>query len=174
LLPWRRSSMWLLIKVVLHLVITRSPGGTEATFKSVMVYIMSQILDSATKLGLTSEELQAMSAKIVRRLHKLHSASTQHDLGYSQLFAEVDAVLKRAADRVSADWQVVQQAYSQRLDLSALGSLDIAQDTQIMLPALDGYISSLRSRKNTSTSTAFTPPAESSSVPLRYCKSPAI
>jgi hypothetical protein len=158
LLPWRRSSMWLLIKVALHLVITRSPDGTEATFKSVMVFIMSDILNSATKLRLDSQDLHTMSAKIVRRLHKLRSAGISHDLDRSQLFAEVDVVLEKAADQVSADWQLVQQSNSQSLALDGLASMDIARDTHVMLPTLDGYIFSLRSRKSASTLASFTPP----------------
>lgn len=158
--PWHRSPMWLLIKVVMHLVITRSPGGTNCAFKRVMVFIMSQVLDSAGELDFPSEELYAMSAKIVRRLHKLRTTaavSGDSNCQQDQLLADVDIILQRISFKISARWQKLQQKNSQCSDLDSLARLDVRRDTYVLLPALDRYITSIRSRQDVAAAKCFTP-----------------
>ena len=159
--PWRRSSMWLLIKVVMHLVISRSAEGTDCVFKRVMVIVMSHILDSAGELDFSSEQLYAMSAKIVRRLHKLHasSGSPSADSNFQQdpLLAHVQTVLQRISLKISARWEKVQQNNSQCLELGLLAELDVKRDTYVVLPALDKYVSSIRSRSDVAAAKCFIP-----------------
>jgi hypothetical protein len=178
-LPWRRSPVWLLIKVVLQLVITRSPDGSTEVFKKVMILIMSQILDAATGSGFSPECLHAMSAKIVRRLHKLNAPTEPSDRIHDPVLKEVDAVLRNAAATISADWQTTQQSNSQRLDLDNLATLDLLQDTLVPLPALDEYISASQCRLKVSHGNFLVPPSSlielSSSrlpPPLRFSHKP--
>lgn len=42
--PWRRSPMWLLIRVALQLVISRSSDGTRQLYKEILVFVMCHIL----------------------------------------------------------------------------------------------------------------------------------
>lgn len=170
-LPWRRSPVWLLIKVVLHLAITRSSDGSTEMFKKVMLFIMSQILDTARECGFSPESLHAMSAKIVRRLHKLNAITSPGGHSPDPVLKGVDNVLQAATATISANWETIQQKNSQRFDLDNLATLDLIQDTLIPIPALDEYILSVQCRPGISTEKSFTP--SSSLVKLSSLRLPA-
>ncbi|KAF7555952.1 hypothetical protein G7Z17_g1782 [Cylindrodendrum hubeiense] len=70
-LPWRRSPLWLLIRVALQLVMVRSTGTSETLYKPFMVFLMAQVLDSANQQLTSSDALHIMMTKIARRLCKL-------------------------------------------------------------------------------------------------------
>lgn len=53
--PWRRSSMWLLIRVALQLTITRSADGSRDVYKNVMLFIMGRVLSSALNVSLLAD-----------------------------------------------------------------------------------------------------------------------
>lgn len=159
LAPWRRSPLWLHIRVTLHLLITRAPDGSNHVYKSVMAFLMSQLLDAATSLHFPSEILYAMSAKIVRRMHKLRVSTISGDEGlYTEIvFTDINAVLQTASAIIARRWQVAQDNDSRTLDLGVLARLDFEHDTRIALPALDAHISFLRSRTSKSTTFEFQP-----------------
>jgi len=77
--PWRRSSLWLLIRVSLQLLFTRKATNMSATdglYKAFMVQLLSHLLGKAThhwkELG--SEASYVISAKLCRRIRKLEHA----------------------------------------------------------------------------------------------------
>lgn len=154
LAPWRRSSMWLLIKLVLQLVIQRSPRGSERCFKEVMAFLLSHILDAATYTALPSDTLHAMSAKITRRLHKLRVQGASE---CDELLAKADKSLNKTSAVIQLRWKKLQERDDRTLDLESLEALDAEQDTHILLPNLDGYISSLQLRKGEIVSNNFVP-----------------
>lgn len=154
LAPWRRSPMWLLIKVVLHLVIQRSPQGSERCFKEVMAFLLSHILDAATDSALPSDTLHAMSAKVTRRLHKLRVQGASE---CNELLAKADKSLKNTSTVIRLRWKKVEERDDRTLDLESLEALDAEQDTHILLPNLDGYISSLQLREGEIVSNKFVP-----------------
>ncbi|GKT62685.1 hypothetical protein ColTof4_01695 [Colletotrichum tofieldiae] len=76
-LLWRRSSLWLLLRVALQLSMTRLSGNGHNTYKEFMAFMMAQALHAANQLGkMDSNVLHTMSAKVSRRLSKLQSPST--------------------------------------------------------------------------------------------------
>jgi hypothetical protein len=161
LAPWRRSPMWLLIKVTLHLLLSRSSNGSERMFKRVMLFIHSHITDLiislAPDLAVQSDCIYVMSAKIVRRTRKLRpsGSSTSHHL--DKLLAHADGIVRRASGILSERWRQVRNQDSQPLDLEKLAKLDTAQDTYMPLPLLDKYISSMEKRPNSDVSKGVTP-----------------
>jgi hypothetical protein len=163
LAPWRRSPMWLLIKVTIHLLLSRSSKGSERMFKRVMLFIHSHITNLVIRLGpdlaVSSDCIYAMSAKIVRRIHKVRESENSTSHRSDRLLAHVDAVLRRASDILSGRWQQVRNQESRPLDLGKLAKLDTAQDTSMSLPSLDKYIKSMEKRPNTDTSKAVAPTA---------------
>ncbi|KAI0076422.1 hypothetical protein K474DRAFT_1755904 [Panus rudis PR-1116 ss-1] len=66
LLPWRRSPLWLVIRVALH---TTLPTRDE--YKAFMAYSMAKLLKLSLIKGFDSELLFAMRAKLSRRVYKL-------------------------------------------------------------------------------------------------------
>ncbi|CAK1363128.1 unnamed protein product [Cercospora beticola] len=153
--PWRRASMWLLIRVALQLVISRSPGGSRDFYKEVMVYIMSFTLQ--TSRDPPSELLFAMSAKISRRLHKLYGTSLTLP---GSVRADIDRVLRETSDKLSARWDTIQKRDQRNLQLPALVSLNFEADTQVALPELDQYLAALHARQRNTASSCFAPSSE--------------
>ncbi|KAJ5636116.1 uncharacterized protein N7484_009429 [Penicillium longicatenatum] len=70
--PWRRSALWLLVRVVLQLVFHRLARKESSgdLYKQFMVFFMTSIVDRASS-AMQSESLFLMNAKILRRLLKL-------------------------------------------------------------------------------------------------------
>ena len=68
--PWRRSSLWLLLRVALQ---TSLAVGQEdhGPYKSFMVYFMARILKRALQAAVPSDTLFVMATKISRRALKL-------------------------------------------------------------------------------------------------------
>ena len=70
---WRRSSLWLLIRVAIQTSFDRSPFG-HASFKSFMLFFVCNLAMDARDADFSSNMLYLMSAKILRRLSKLGSS----------------------------------------------------------------------------------------------------
>jgi hypothetical protein len=153
LLPWRRSPVWLVTRVVLQLIFSRAPGAqTEDAYKHFMVYHMSEILEQINDLptALDSDILFTMSAKIHKRLRKLNNVN-------NSLREFIHGSLRRTNDILHATWARVQELESTSLPLSKLQSLDFEQDTLFSMPELSAFIDSLGKRGRTDTNIDFQP-----------------
>jgi hypothetical protein len=64
--PWRRSLLWLIIRVVLQM-----SSANTLEYKSFMLFFFSELLSLSAKEELDSEILFIMRAKMARRFHKL-------------------------------------------------------------------------------------------------------
>jgi len=100
-----------------------------------------------------------MSAKIVRRLHKLRASeiSTAHQS--DEILAHADGVLQRASVVISGRWLKVVKKDSRSLDLSMLKELKTKKDTHFQLPELDDYITSMKNRPKMNVSKCVAPTA---------------
>ena len=74
-LPWRRSPLWLLIRVVIQTTLDRSSLGHIA-YKEFMLFFMCCLAKEKMCVDLSNDLLRFMSAKISRRLRKLGSAAS--------------------------------------------------------------------------------------------------
>lgn len=81
---WRRSALWLLLRVVLQLTLDRTAGKDShnsgqpiSLYKAFMVFLMASVLDKATRGHVPHEILFFMKAKINRRVLKLGLADTE-------------------------------------------------------------------------------------------------
>lgn len=156
--PWRRSPMWLLIRVVLQFTLERASDGSRSLYKQVMVFVMSHILQQSLEQGLAPDILYTMSAKIVRRLCKLRNATKdKRDADTGPVVKHVKSVLKSTSEFLSEQWIEVQQQNSQEVDLDSLTELDFEADTYVALPALDKHIEAISSRKHGQNSVKFVP-----------------
>ncbi|KAI9463489.1 hypothetical protein HD554DRAFT_1318963 [Boletus coccyginus] len=71
-LPWRRSSLWLLIRVAIQTSLDRSTLGNDI-YKQFMLFFMCRLANEKNCADLPNDQIQFMSAKISRRLRKLGS-----------------------------------------------------------------------------------------------------
>ena len=74
-LPWRRSPMWLIIRVALQ---TSLYDGGHDDYKFFMTYFMSRILARVVQCSFPSDLVYWLRAKVSRRLLKQRSAAPQY------------------------------------------------------------------------------------------------
>lgn len=71
-LPWRRSPLWLVVRVALQSTLDRSAGDEPySQYKAFMVFLMAEILGLALEQQLPSDILFVMNAKLSRRAYKM-------------------------------------------------------------------------------------------------------
>ena len=134
-LPWRRSSLWLLVRVALQTTLDRSPLGKD-TYKEFMLFFMCCLADEKGCADLPSDLLQFMSAKISRRLRKLGSSapdwlSRTVLQACTSLRSTIDSRWRwvQAAQRVSPPWNPFQLDLTRDTQLSLLGSGDYLRNS---------------------------------------------
>ena len=72
LLPWRRSPLWLLLRIAIQTLIMRQdPAAAYIGYKSFLLHLMARILCQALRASISSDLLYSMSAKLSRRSLKL-------------------------------------------------------------------------------------------------------
>jgi hypothetical protein len=151
-LPWRRSPMWLLIRVTLQLVISRSSDGSRQLYKEVLVFVMGHILNKSGSLPF--DMLYVMKSKIQRRMHKLSAAISILPPSAMEF---VICSLKQASNSIEAHWKSSQRLDARVLCLNKLTALDFEQDTLVALPALDKHIEATLSRQQAPKSARYVP-----------------
>ncbi|KAH8125774.1 hypothetical protein LI328DRAFT_165631 [Trichoderma asperelloides] len=149
-LPWRRSAVWLLIRVSLQLTLDRVVGSEEL-YKSFIIFLLSRVLNAATNGTMDSEILMTMSTKISRRLLKL-----RHPANGTWL-TDVHETVSIATKFVNARWYRIRNEAKSQFDLTNLQNLNMAGDTSISIPGLKDFISSISERHNGSQVSPFCP-----------------
>ncbi|EGN92655.1 hypothetical protein SERLA73DRAFT_65475 [Serpula lacrymans var. lacrymans S7.3] len=124
-LPWRRSPLWLVIRVALQTTLEHEVDG-PAAYKSFMVFFMTKILALGVESELPSDLLYCMRAKVCRRLYKLASTAPQFLLDMvKQTTEQVQQILQER-------WDLVQNAQTESSHW-APEELDIEEDTHLSL-----------------------------------------
>ncbi|KAK0247652.1 hypothetical protein LTS09_017198 [Friedmanniomyces endolithicus] len=141
--PWRRSAVWLMLRVSLHL---KLPHGL---YKEFVAFMMSQLLKAPASQGLSIDLRYAMMAKIARRLLKLSPTMSAQVVQYVQaILQDTTGTLEKQRRRLQA---------RKPLDLSHLALLNFEQDELTAIPALDEYLKSIAARQSGQQSTHFEP-----------------
>ncbi|KAK0270797.1 hypothetical protein LTR35_013849 [Friedmanniomyces endolithicus] len=141
--PWRRSPVWLMLRVSLQLKLPHD------LYKEFVTFMMSQLLKAPASQGLSSDLRYAMMAKIARRMLKLSPAMNAQVVQYVQtILQDTTAALDKQRRRLQA---------RKPLDLLQLRSLNFEQDELTAIPALDEYLRSIAARQSSQQSTDFQP-----------------
>jgi hypothetical protein len=127
-LPWRRSSLWLLIRVAIQTSLDRSTLG-HGTYKQFMLFFMCCLANEKISADLPNDLLHSMSAKISRRLRKLGSSAPDW---LSRTVLETCTSLRstiekrwrqvRDDQRKSPHWTPSELDFTRDIELSLLGS----------------------------------------------------
>ncbi|KAH7922509.1 hypothetical protein BV22DRAFT_1131369 [Leucogyrophana mollusca] len=156
-LPWRRSSLWLLIRVALQTTLERENGG-RGRYKAFMAYLMATVTQRAVVHDLPNDDLpndvlQFMSAKISRRLFKLGSSVPAF---VSEL---VVCATRQVKWKLEERWQFVRdaQAVSSHWNVD---ELDVDQDTHLSLDDSREYLTRALNARQTSTDQSIFKPHE--------------
>ena len=149
-LPWRRSSLWLIIRVAIQTTIERNSLDRNL-YKSFILFFMNELAQRALHHGMSNDVLQWVVAKISRRLMKMGDSATE----WLSM-----AVLETCTDiRVLFDerWKRV-QAIDAVSPLWTPSTLDLSADTRLSLLSSFRYISNVLLNSHfVSSSSSFKP-----------------
>ncbi|KAJ3941981.1 hypothetical protein N0V92_013802 [Colletotrichum tropicale] len=142
--PWRRSSLWLLLRVALQLSMTRLSGDGHNTYKEFMAFLMGQVLRAANQLGkIDTNILHTMSSKLSRRLSKLQNPSSgPWLLAIQQITAETSTT-------INARWALIRKQADPPLKLEELSSFKAKDSTAHSLKDMDTFLTSISRRDTT-------------------------
>lgn len=152
-LPWRRSPLWLFIRVTLQIVIARLSldfKDAEDSYKEFMLFPMANIARECHRYPVESDYISAVSAKLNRRLLKL--CDTSRDLRQF-VHSSMSSTKRVLEDR----WSDIQEQNSLCLPLSALKTLDFVADSEVAIPLLDDFIVGMSARQGISGQNMFVP-----------------
>ena len=132
-LPWRRSSLWLVIRVAMQITLDRNDSFGRTVYKTFMLFLMNDLARQAPLHNMSNDVLQWISAKLSRRLTKLDEEAPNW---------LSDAVLKICTDiraLLNQRWTQVQTDEATSLTWNP-SVLDFSADTRLTLLNSSGYI----------------------------------
>ena len=134
LIPWRRSPLWLAIRVAIQSTLAATLPCDQATiqYKDFMIFFLAHIGSMALSVDLSDELCHIISIKIARRTWKLGEDISK---------AVQDKVLitcNAIRAKLESKWQTVQLQDADRL--TTVEKRPFAQDTAITLPRSEQYL----------------------------------
>ncbi|CAK7226304.1 hypothetical protein SBRCBS47491_006184 [Sporothrix bragantina] len=161
--PWRRSSMWLLLRVALQSIFTRATGNHDL-YKCFMVVYLASLARSLPIDELETDILHTIISKWQRRIAKLGDKTIRENSAWMK---SARTTLTSMTGLVQKRWDDIQASDQPPYDeyLSSLKSIDFEQDTFVDIPALEQYIEDLHKTHRQNKATTFAPDA-SRSLPL--------
>lgn len=148
--PWRRSPIWLILRVLLQTTLENT------TYKTFMIHLHTTLLQQCINGNLESELLYVVRAKMARRAHKLAESGIQNSILERAL-----AVAHQAEECLQSRWTEVlkEDAKIDGMEWRP-SSLDIESDTAQTLPHCGQYIRNLLQQSpSTFPSKLFVPPS---------------
>lgn len=135
LTPWRRSALWLLLRVSMQITMERSARQCPARdiYKEFIIFFLCQTLRQALTLDLPHHTLFTMLSKISRRILKL-------ELSEAPWLRAADEILRETRLVLEKSWASIQDEDGRSLDFSVLESLDFAADTELTLRTLRPHL----------------------------------
>jgi hypothetical protein len=144
-MPWRRSPLWLFIRVTLQLIMRQhgdSPPNSDELYKAFVILVLSRVLTLAKEdwqlLG--SDSIKTISAKLIRRIHKVDDVDKSVVLkpGWQ---AEVRENLIDAHSLLDTNWKEATESTDADIDSDKLLNVHPEQDLDIGFPKLDAFLS---------------------------------
>ena len=156
--PWRRSPMWLIIRVTLQTTLREWDVEERASYKAFMLYSLSSILRTALQLNQPDYLLFVMNAKLARRFCKIPDGSRDG------CFAMDSAITinKMVADELDKRWRAIQKRTTRQMELPVVTEKEIIDGACIDLLATVPYLDKIKHRntspKPTNSLKEFVPP----------------
>ncbi|GKU07943.1 unnamed protein product [Fusarium langsethiae] len=139
-LPWRRSPVWLLIRVGLQLTMTRLARKDKDPYKEFMVFLMAQVLDVAVKQGAESDVLHTMSTKLSRRLCKLKY------LNNGRWLQRIQQIVSEASKCLATRWDRIRKQEEKLLELNDLQKPEMEDNLHFSLLKMEEFLTSIPER----------------------------
>ncbi|KAL4068914.1 hypothetical protein V8B97DRAFT_1918390 [Scleroderma yunnanense] len=146
--PWRRSPLWLIIRVAVQTTLERNALGRNV-YKIFMLFFMNQLARKAFQYDISSDVLQWIVAKISRRLKKLGESAPEW------LSVAVLGTCKNIRTLLDRRWKQI-QAIDAVSPFWAPSTLDFSTDARLSMLHSSHYIRrALSSVHSTAPSSAF-------------------
>ena len=143
--PWKRSPLWLLLRVALQIgLMAQSADGGRSKYKSFMIFLMSKILADISQQPFQDDLLFAMTAKVARRALKLGPMDTTPWLDF------VLNTVKTVQMSLAKKWNEVQQKQDPFGILQRWTSdrhFDVLEGTHLTLASLRPYLTGVFERE---------------------------
>ena len=115
--PWRRSPIWLILRVALQTTLHDLNVDERFSYKSFMVYTLSSILSAALDFQQPDHLLFVMNAKLAHRVWKLsHTSATRDGLFAMDAAFSINALV---SDELERRWKQIQSQTSRKIDWEA-------------------------------------------------------
>jgi hypothetical protein len=150
-LPWRRSPVWLLIRVGIHLTMSRLADGSDDTYKRFMIFLMAEVLQIANNKPTQSEVLQTMIIKLSRRLCKLENPQDRPWLH------DIKSVVSTASACLHRRWSNICKRMQKPLDLEKLSKIKMEDNLRFSIPGMDEFVATILHLKRNTQSSMFEP-----------------
>jgi hypothetical protein len=166
-LPWRRSAVWLLIRVALQLTMGRQSDDSDRTYKAFMVYLMAQVLNAADQPSTPTYALHTMMTKVSGRLCKLDNP------GQGLWLETIEKIVSDTSECLTQRWQRIRGRSETPLDLESVSKLDMKDNIDLSLPPMDDFLATIPQRRRESGSsgfipTSYIPPPDPDHLPPAY------
>ncbi|PPQ64858.1 hypothetical protein CVT26_002576 [Gymnopilus dilepis] len=144
--PWRRSGLWLIIRVAVQLMV-----ATRDTYKAFVIFFQMELLKLMLKKDFPSELIHVARVKTARRIYKMRQLSRK-------LLTNFQTTSKTIHDHLQARWTAEQAAQS-RSPTYTHDPSTIEASTSMKLTASRQYLEKvLRPQAHSRRSTLFIPP----------------
>ncbi len=140
--PWRRSPLWLIIRVALQTTLHEWNVEECASYKAFMLYALSIILHTALQRNRPDHLLFVMNAKLARRYCKMPDVSS-HGCFAMDGAATVN---KMVADELEKRWKAIQKRTTRQVNWSAPTMKEIIDGAHIDLHATVPYLEEVKRR----------------------------
>lgn len=159
--PWRRSPMWLLVRVALQLLFTRQgpdPSTAKGLYKIFIVQFLSITLGYAQSYWsfFGSSYMHVINAKMVRRIHKLEALS-QLDCVVPSWIETIQTCMTGALAYMNGKWSTEIQDTGLNLATAGLKSLQPEKALDVSLPELDNFLADIEARTTAASDCNFNP-----------------
>lgn len=151
LVPWRRSSVWLLTRVAIQVAFSRSARASDY-YKEFMIFFMVRILDLAREHKTSSELLHCLTCKISRRLRKLEPRLERYWL------PTVEDILSKTVHFIEVRWNRIIETFDPDIQTSTLATLNFTEDAVAQLPELEEQINLINYPPKGESHTGFSRP----------------
>jgi len=152
--PWRRSPLWLLVRVSMQLVFSRSTAKSTFKgdlYKTFMVFFLSRLLDLADYHPVSCDLRLAMKAKLERRLVKLCPSMEE------PVFEFVNKSIQNTHSKLTTKWSTIRDQFATHYDFLCLRNLKFDADIFHSIPPLEKYIELIAERQSINKSSTFQP-----------------
>jgi hypothetical protein len=162
--PWRRSPLWLLIRVTLQLLFTRRGSiarPLDGLYKAFVAQVLSRILQSTKEHWkvLGSEILYVTYAKLARRIRKLEHLD-QIGLLHAKWAADLKASMVDAHSLINEHWTSLASSIHMNADTYSLRNLQPAKDLDTVFLELDVFVTGISTRHQDLALADFRPTGE--------------